>query len=162
MTGKTCAFTGHRTIPREVTEELRLCLSRELEALYQMGYRTFCAGGAIGFDRMAADAVLALRKQYPDVRLHLILPCEGQERPWRLAERLAYHKQVKAADEVTVLAKDYYDGCMQARNARLVEEASFLLCYVSRTRSGAAQTLRMAREKGIPVTNLVDVLTLRR
>ena len=83
-----------------------------------------------------------------------MLPCGDQERLWRFSERLAYHKQVKQADEVTVLAERYYDGCMQARNARLIDEADYLVAYVTRTRSGAAQTLRMAERKGIGITNL--------
>jgi uncharacterized phage-like protein YoqJ len=154
VTGKICAFTGHRTVPSAELEPLRRRLAETVEQLWDMGYRVFCAGGALGFDRMAADAVLALRKKHPDVRLHLILPCEGQERPWGLVQRLAYHKQVKQADEVEVLAKSYYDGCMQVRNARLVELADHLVAYVTRTRSGAAQTLRMAERKGIGITNL--------
>ena len=154
MTEKTCAFTGHRAIPKDETEPLRRRLAETVERLYREGYRVFLAGGALGFDRMAADAVLSLRKKYPEIRLHLVLPCGDQERLWRFSERLAYHKQVKQADEVTVLAERYYDGCMQARNARLIDGADYLVAYVTRTRSGAAQTLRMAERKGIGITNL--------
>lgn len=46
------------------------------------GYLYFGAGGALGFDTIAAFAVLKLKKRYPNIRLILVLPCLDQTRGW--------------------------------------------------------------------------------
>ena len=54
----TCCFTGHRRIPPEVVAPLRERLEAEIESLIRQGVRYFGAGGALGFDPLAAEAVL--------------------------------------------------------------------------------------------------------
>ena len=51
---KTVCFTGHREFPREYIAPLTERLDSILERLYAAGYRTFVAGGAEGFDTLAA------------------------------------------------------------------------------------------------------------
>ena len=61
MSGKICAFTGHRQLPAGKREELSLLLDGYLLEFYRAGFRIFRNGGAIGFDLLAAERVLALR-----------------------------------------------------------------------------------------------------
>ena len=49
---KVCVFTGHRFVPAQERARLQRRLIDTVESLYADGYRTFCAGGALGFDRM--------------------------------------------------------------------------------------------------------------
>lgn len=151
---KTCLFTGHRVIPQEIRARLSRVLVETVEALYAADYRTFCAGGALGFDRMAADTVLALKQRYPDIRLLLMIPCRDQADHWSQAERAAYERQLREADEVRVLAEQYYDGCMRERNRQMVEAADCCIAYVTSPHSGAAQTVHMAEAHGLYVLNL--------
>lgn len=72
---KTCCFTGHRCIPNESLDSLKRQLKREIEKLIQQGVIYFGAGGALGFDTLAAEAVLELKQQYPFIKLILVLPC---------------------------------------------------------------------------------------
>ena len=55
------------------------------------------------------------------------------------------------------MSEEYTKSCMRLRNQRLVELADCCICYCSDPagRSGTAQTVRMAKQKGIPVINLV-------
>lgn len=39
----------------------------------------FYTGGAIGWDTLAAQVLLKIRESYPQVKLHLILPCSNAE-----------------------------------------------------------------------------------
>ncbi len=153
---KRCIFTGHRVIPKDSLVQVEKNLYDTVEELYQQGYTCFYAGGARGFDRMAGDAVLRLRKKHPQVQLHLILPCQGQEQGWPLSDRLAYRKQIKAADSYEYLFDTYFDGCMKERNSRLASLADICVAYVTHSRSGSAQTVRMVEERGIPVLNLAE------
>lgn len=55
------------------------------------------------------------------------------------------------------VSERYYNGCMKARNARLVELATdYCICYWNPKdfRSGTGQTVHMAQKKGIEVINL--------
>ena len=78
MRAKTACFTGHRNIPTEQYDALNQRLEHIIVHLIDRGYRFFGAGGALGFDTMAAQAVLTLKKQYTFIRLILVLPCHSQ------------------------------------------------------------------------------------
>ena len=69
----TCCFTGHRTVPVGEKAQIEGALLKAIALLYTKGYRHFIAGGALGFDTMAANAVLSLKKRVKDITLTLIL-----------------------------------------------------------------------------------------
>lgn len=141
-------------MPVQEQKRLRRRLVDTVEALYAEGYRTFCAGGALGFDRMAADTVVALKQRYPDLRLLLMVPCRDQASRWGAADREIYERQLRDADEVRVLSEHYYDGCMRERNRRMIDLADCCVAYVTSAYSGSAQTMRMAEARGVPILNL--------
>jgi len=51
---KTCCFTGHRRIPPEQYHWIAARLRKEIIQLIEGGINCFCAGGALGFDTIAA------------------------------------------------------------------------------------------------------------
>ena len=155
MNLKNVCFTGHRNV--KVTNELMVRLKKTLTDLIESGFDTFIAGGALGWDSIAAKAVLNLREVYPHIRLYLVLPCSSEEQTakWNDSQRAEYQNILNAADKVEFTSDHYYDGCMKVRNARLVELADCCVCYYdNRGRSGTGQTVRMAKNKGIDVINL--------
>ena len=82
MREQTACFTGHRTIPPQQLEDLAQRLRAAVEDAIGRGYRYFGAGGALGFDTLAAQTVLDLKKIYPHIRLILVLPCRSQAERW--------------------------------------------------------------------------------
>lgn len=153
---KSCCFTGHRIIPKAEESAIRNRVALAILALYHKGYRTFIAGGALGFDTVAAEIILALKGKFSDISLVLVLPSADQASRWHAAERAHYDAIKERADEVICLAPQYYDGCMQARNRRMVEMSSACIAYMTRPYSGAGQTVRMAERAGLPVTNVAS------
>ena len=151
---KTCCFTGHRII--KITPELVQRLKDTIVKLIEQGVTDFYNGGAIGFDTLCAETVIALKGEYKDIKLHMLLPCPPEEhaKRWNKAQIAKYNEILKAADSVTVLSEHYTEDCMKQRNKRLVELADCCICYYNNPRSGTGQTVRMAREKGIDVLNL--------
>jgi uncharacterized phage-like protein YoqJ len=152
----TCCFTGHRTIPKEQQRGLYDRLKKTVFDLYGQGCRRFVAGGALGFDTLAAKAVLELKGHLPDITLTLILPCADQSARWSASDRAVYESQKEAADEVICLAERYFDGCMQKRNQTMVAVSSVCVAYMTRPYSGAGQTVRMARTAALTVINLAE------
>ena len=57
----TCCFTGHRNLPEALEEEIWRRVYACLELLLEEGVRYFGVGGALGFDTMVAEKLLALR-----------------------------------------------------------------------------------------------------
>ena len=153
-----CGFTGHREIRKAHEGRIYDLVMRGVEYAYSEGCRTFLTGGAVGFDTVAAKAVVMFRMSHPDVRLELVLPCKNQADAWSDSDRSVYEYLACAADSVEYVSDDYYDGCMRERNRRLVERSDMLIAYASRTRSGSAQTLRFAKEQNKRTYNIYPKL----
>ena len=159
---RSACFTGHRTIKADMSTFSALLSSIIEMMITDKGVTDFYAGGAYGFDAVASMSVLHLKEKYSSVKLHLILPCskEEQSRKWTAEQKAELEKLLGLADSVEYVSDRYYNGCMKARNARLVELASdYCICYwnPSNFRSGTGQTVRMAQKKGIEVINLFEM-----
>ena len=152
----TCCFTGHRILPANELSAVVERLVTHIRALYAQGYRRFITGGAIGFDTLAARALIVLKREYPDLHFTMMIPCADQDARWTAAQRAEYARHKAAADELITLSERYYDGCMQARNAAMVAASSAVIAYLTRPRSGAGQTVRLAARSGARVFNLAE------
>ncbi|HJC20043.1 MAG TPA: DUF1273 domain-containing protein [Candidatus Alistipes stercoripullorum] len=148
--GRSVAFTGHRTYDGTAAESL----SAAVERLYGRGFRTFLSGMAVGFDLAAAEAVLTLRAAHPDVRLVAVVPFRGQEERFSPADRVRFRRAVAAADEVEVLAGGYRRGCYAVRNDFLVDRAALVVAWYDGSPGGTRYTLRRALARGREVWNL--------
>lgn len=154
---KTVCFTGHRYIPAAHRASLIEALKRETERQIQSGATVFRAGGALGFDTLAAITVLKLKKIYPHIRLELILPCPTQADGWEESDRILYRKILDHADAHLYVSQSYYDGVLRLRNRRLVEGADVCIAYLTRSSgSGSAYTSMLALQSGLEYVNLGD------
>ena len=63
----------------------------------------FGAGGALGFDTLAAQCVLSLRKRYSHIKLILVLPCTTQTKGWSKDDIAVYEEIKSQADKVYIL-----------------------------------------------------------
>lgn len=151
---KSVCFTGHRKIT--ITYELKEKLRRTLISLIENGCTDFYAGGALGWDTLCEEAVLALRQEYPQIKLHLVLPCSSAEQTakWSDWQRTRFKSILTAADDVQYTAEHYSADCMKRRNERLVELSECCVCYCTDPQSGTGQTVRIAERSGIKIYNL--------
>jgi uncharacterized phage-like protein YoqJ len=158
---RTCCFTGHRDLPVDKLPEIRARLYETVDWLIQQGAVFFGAGGAMGFDTLAAQVVLELRDKYAQVKLILVLPCKNQTRGWSAEDIAVYEKIRGLADKVVYIAGSYRKGCMHERNRHLVDGSGQCVCYLTESRGGTAYTVAYARQKGLLVWNLADTKTTR-
>lgn len=154
MRQHTCCFTGHRNVPKACRLALNAHLVEELNALIDKGVVNFISGGALGFDQIAALAVLKLREGNPEIRLSFALPCRDQARVWSGEQRVFYERLKAAADEVHYVSELYYDGCMKRRNQYMVDNSAYCICALKDHGTGTGQTVRMARANGLDVINV--------
>ena len=156
MRAQTCCFTGHRDIAQDEKQEVKRQLECVLRTLIGKGIRYFGSGGARGFDLMAADVVLQLKKEFPHIRLIMVLPCRNQTRGWRWEDIRHYERILPQADKVVYVQEKYSPGCMQKRNRHLVNYSSVCVAYCTRDTGGTANTIRYARQKGLKIIHLAD------
>lgn len=112
----------------------------------------------MGFDTLAAQAVLKLREEYPQIRLILVLPCKEQTRGWPAADVDIYNEILHQADKVVYTAEHYYRGCMFKRNRHLVDNSSVCICYLTSDHGGTAYTVRYAQSQQLKIVNLADTI----
>ena len=154
MRNETCCFTGHRKVPPEERAGITDRLERVIISLYQQGIRAYEAGGALGFDALAASTVIRLRRDYPDMKLILVLPCLTQTRGWPAADVAEYERIKGLADRVVYTSQAYTAGCMHKRNRHLVDNSSVCVCYLNRKNGGTAYTVDYAAKQRLEIINL--------
>lgn len=156
MRDRTACFTGHRTIPVGQYDTLLHRLENAIIRLIGRGYRFFGAGGALGFDTMAAQSVLSLREQYPHIRLILVLPRLSQSRNWNASDQKIYERIKSEADKVVYTSQAYTRDCMYRRNRHLVDCSSACVCYLTQSTGGTAYTVAYAWRKGLEIINIAQ------
>ena len=149
---KALCFTGHRPekLPWGADERAESCLGflarlrEELRKAVANGYTTFLTGMAEGIDLIAAREVLALRESNPEIRLIAVLPYPRRG-------NASFYAVKNAADEVVLLSREYYTGCLFQRNRYLVDHSDAVLAVYAGGGGGTKQTIEYARSVGKPV-----------
>ena len=154
----SCSFTGHRVIDVRHKDKIDDLLDRAIAYAYSVGVRTFYSGGAVGFDTLAARAVVKFRLMHPDVSLVMLLPCADQDSKWTQRQQSNYQYILSVANEVVYLSDGYYRGCMHVRNRELVERADMVIAYCSGRPGGSSHTLKLATKCKKTVYNLFGAL----
>ena len=157
-------FTGHRVLPQDTrslkksldvkeTEEL---VERELEKLYGEGMRIFYAGGAVGFDMLASEAVAEAKSRREGMELRLLIPCDDHDLRWGDSDRRRLAALKAAADSVEILSPVFTPWCMHERNRRLVERSAVCVAFLRHNEGGTASTVKYADKKGLRIINVPD------
>ncbi len=150
----TCCFTGHRVISKSNSAALKEKLNKELRELIDSGISTFIAGGALGFDTLAAITVLKLREEFPEINLLLALPCKTQTTNWTRTQKKAYNDILAKADYTIFISENYTPECMRKRNRFMVDNSSAVIAYLNRPYGGTAYTVGYAFDQGKEIINI--------
>ncbi len=152
---RTACFTGHRpqSIPYLWDEgsELSLRLKDELrnmiiDLIDNHGVSHFISGMALGVDMIAAEIVLELKKNYPNITLECAIPCETQARKWTEKYRDRYFSIIEMSDKETLLQTHYTADCMHKRNRYMVDKSDYVIAVWNGSSSGTGKTVLYAKE----------------
>ncbi|MFI3294278.1 MAG: SLOG family protein [Rikenellaceae bacterium] len=165
---KTIAFTGNRSLTspsglRGTQLERAICnkLYELLEREYlENGITSYLSGYAVGYDTLAAMAVLELRRKYPTTSLIAVIPFEGQEAKFSYEQQRMYREILKQADHsITISPNGYSNEAYHQRNDFLIANSIKMYGYHNgKPRSGTGSTMRKAGERGVEVINLYDMM----
>lgn len=156
---KTAFFTGHRRIDRETSEKIAYVLDCLVRNMMNFGVTKFYTGGALGFDTIAALAVLRLKEKNPSVKLELILPCKSQTRSWSAEDIQVYNYILSKADCVEYVSNSYTSTCMHERNNRLVELGDMGVAFLEYSGGGTAYTVNHALKQGKEIINIYELVS---
>jgi uncharacterized phage-like protein YoqJ len=166
---RCCCFTGHRpnALPgrgRENQPGMKLLadlLESAVRRALDEGFTCFFAGGARGFDTIAAETVLRLGVNDPYVVLCLALPGRDQSAGWPAADCARYRDILGAAENRVWYAADACSpASMRSRNRFMADHSNRCIAYLSRMQGGTLYTVNYALESGVPVENLADTMAM--
>ncbi len=159
----SCCFTGHRNISDDEKQRASDEIKRIVRTLVRHGVRHFIAGGALGFDTVAAVTVINMRDNEVltdadgnEAKIHLTIavPCPQQSARWSFADRTLYNSILHSADEVVTLSDHYTGECMFIRNRYMVDRSTYCISYVTHRRGGSYYTMSYAQKSGLGVINI--------
>lgn len=139
---RSCCVTGHRGIPKDKHNFVKLELERAIQQALIEGYRVFLTGFAQGVDILFAQCVIAQREKYPDLFLEAALPFAGRVKQLRTEEK----ELLAQCDGVQVICEKYQSDCFFKRNQYLVDNSNRVIAvYDERGKGGTFYTISYAR-----------------
>ena len=163
---KACCFTGYRPhkfgFPFEAESVEFIKLENKLiDAVFSLtgeGYKRFYCGMAMGFDLLAGETVVMLKKARPELEIELVaaVPFEGQSGSFSDDWKARYDRVMSAADLVVYVSRKYTRGCYYSRNCYMVDNSDTVITWFDGQTGGTAQTLNYAARKGKNIVNLAD------
>lgn len=146
---KACAFTGHRPFRFifRYDEKHWLCLTIKAamadacRVLYEKhGVRFFYSGCALGVDQWGAEAVLALREEYPDIRLICAAPFPDFVSRWSEDQRKRLRRIWDASDDRGFVCREYQSEIYYKRNRFIVDRSAYLVAVYDKAASPSGGT----------------------
>jgi len=123
-------------------------------AYEQRGMRHFLCGMAWGSDLYFAEAVLRLRRRYPDVTLEAVIPCPSQPGGWPPDQQQRYRELVSLCDYETLIQNHYDPGCMLRRNRYMVDHSSLLIAVHDGLPGGTRRTIEYALKNRLEIIDI--------
>lgn len=161
---KSCCFTGYRPekFPFELnrrSKEFKQLENKLIDAVFSLpdeGCYTFYTGMAMGFDIVAAEAVLLLRETYKKAKINLIcvVPFLEQSAAFSREWKRRYNNILGESDEVILLSDRYHKSCYRKRNEFMVDNSDFVITWFDGKYGGTRNTLCYAEKKGKKIINL--------
>ena len=161
-----CCFTGYRPakFPFRLSQgdseyvKFENALVQGILGLISMGCDTFYTGMAMGFDIIAAEAVLLLKNANTgyNIKLVCVVPFRGQGECFNDYWQGKYNNILNRADEIITLSESYHTGCYQVRNKYMVDNCDYVLTWFDGKSGGTRNTLNYAASKQRQILNVYD------
>ncbi len=158
----SCCFTGYRPqkfpfslsqnnpMLDELIHSLEVCVYK----LIRLGCKTFYSGMAMGFDILAAEAVLKLKNHFPDILLVCALPYPNQSRNYSEDWAMRYDRILSECDSIITVSDVYSASCFQIRNIYMVDRCDAVLTWYDGKTGGTRNTLVYAKKHGKTLINI--------
>lgn len=152
-------LTGHR--PNKLygynleTKRYYNLKDRIKEILIENQCEEAVTGMALGADIILAYAVLELKLEGYDIKLHCAIPCRNHSCKWNEHDQKVYNKILQIADKVTLVTdEEYRPALMQIRNEFIVDICDKLIAVWNGSKGGTGNCVNYARRKNKEIIRL--------
>ena len=149
----TICVTGHRPnklYGYDLKNQRWQKLKRQFkEILKEKGCKEAISGMALGVDTIFALAVLELKDEGDDIKLHCAIPCKNQSCKWVKDSVNLYNYILSKADVVKLVSNEEYKPyLMQKRNEYMVQRSDCVIAVWDGSKSGTGNCVRYAEKQG--------------
>lgn len=130
-----CTFFGHRDCPASIRPVLRSVL---LELIEQKKVSAFYVGSQGAFDVLAAGVLQELRVQYPHIRCCMVLAYFPRQQD-------AFPLETLLPEGIEQVPRRF---AISWRNRWMLQQADYVVTYVTHGWGGAAQFAALAQRQG--------------
>lgn len=150
MIKKKCCFAGHKDMScSSIKQELQDTLVKLIE---NENVEYFWVGNYGAFDRCTVAVINNLKKEYPHIKLELIVPYLTKS----IIENEDYYKSYDSILIAEMPPNTPQRFRISKANEYMVKKCDYIVCYVDHPYGGAYQTLKSARKQNIKIVNLCD------
>ena len=153
MNRPTVCVTGHRP-DKLFGYNMNNLKNKELKNLFkkflkEINCKEAITGMALGTDTLFALAVLELKDEGFDIKLHCAIPCKNHSCKWLDESVILYNEILSKADIVyNVSQEEYKPYLMQKRNEYMVDKADIVLSVWDGSSGGTKNCVVYASKKG--------------
>lgn len=141
MNEKACCVAGHRDIPADKVEYVKIKLREEIEKALSEGFTTFISGFSEGVGLLFAELVIEQKERYPHLFLEAAIPYKNLLK----TKDPLFQKCLAACSGVHVQQKRYTeDCCMNSSRYMLSLSDRVIAVYDGRDSGVTLFTMRCA------------------
>mgnify|MGYP001090610843 CR=1 FL=1 len=128
---------------------IKKALRRALIPLIEDGLEWVLLSGQLGVETWAAEVIMDLREDYPDLKYAIITPFLDQEKGWKAEKVEKYEEILLMADFHATVSKRPYEGPWQftAKNQFLIRNSDGLLLLYDEEKEGTPKYIKEMAEK---------------
>ena len=135
---KTCCFFGHREVKHNIRDKLTTITER---LITEDGIKEFYVGNQGQFDSMVYSVLKELKAKYPQFRYTVVLAYMPDEHIKEL-----YGEDTLFPDGLENVPKKF---AISKRNDWMIQQSSYVVCYVHKITGGASKFKEKAEKKGL-------------
>lgn len=141
-----CVFFGHKDADSSISPRLREAI---IKFILEQGITNFLVGNNGKFDYIVYKALKDIKQEYPYITYSVVLA-------YLPGEKTEYENYY--AEEETLLPDGIEVGparfAIDRRNKWMIEQADYVITYVTHSWGGAAKFKELAEKKGKTVINI--------
>ena len=120
------------------------------------GYTTFIMGMAQGVDIWAAEIVIQLRTENPQLKLIAAVPFPEYTKRWTQEWKSRAEAVIAQADLGFLVSEHYSLEAYQKRNMWMVDHSGLVISVFNGEAGGTDNCIQYAMSAGVPVRNIPD------
>ncbi len=158
MTEKTACLIGKRNIENQQGLEVFLYfkIKSTIQKAIDEGYTHFITHMKNGFDRLATQALIEIKKTQPEITIECVISCKSHNIKWNDEDTSENEHLIKQCDIITMLSKKQTTECILEHDKYMIDKSSLvIMAFNGQEKGEIAQIVNYAKSNGVKIVNTV-------